>query len=81
LAAAKEEKIVAETHHMRKLWILAVVVFACAYAVEMVLERMFLVDSIGWWYTALVAAVYTAIVMALAVFTRSLWRAIRRRQS
>lgn len=49
---------------MKRNTVLVAAVFAASFVVESILERQHLVDSIGWWYTALVAAIYTLVVIA-----------------
>lgn len=57
---------------LRRSAILALIVFILSYLVEWILEQQRLVDSIGWWYTALVAAVYTVAIMGLIAIGRLL---------
>ena len=66
---------------VRRFALLAFVVFALSYLVELALEHQGLVDSIGWWYTALVAAVYTVAITGLILLGRLLIGGLRSRSS
>jgi len=59
-----------ENGSMRRIWFLiASIVFVASLVVQIVLERMHKIDSIGVWYTAYSALIYTVlalIVLALA---------------
>ena len=48
---------------MKRKALLVAAIFAASFVAESVLERQHLVDSIGWWYTALVAAIYTLVLV------------------
>jgi len=63
---------------MRKGYaVLTLIVFALSYVIELVLEHQHRVDSIGWWYTAIVAAVYTAVITGIVLIGRLIIRALR----
>lgn len=50
---------------MRNILLVSLGVFGCAVVLEVILENYRLVDSIGWWYTAMVAAVYTIVILPI----------------
>jgi hypothetical protein len=64
---------------VRNFLLVLVVVFGCAVVLEVILENYRLVDSIGWWYTAIVAAVYTIVIMPVIGVVWLLVRKLRRR--
>lgn len=53
--------------------------FGLSLLLERILEKLGKVDSIGLWYTAIVAAVYTLIVMVLGLVLQGVWAFLRNR--
>jgi hypothetical protein len=58
-----------------------VLIFITSVAVELTLEELHLVDSIGMWYTLLVATVYTVLVSVVLFALTTLVKASRRNGS
>ncbi len=54
------------------------VIFCVAVGIQMVLEQLNLVDSIGFWYTAYSAGINTAILFVGFVIGRFAVRKVRR---
>lgn len=58
-------------------WLL---VFVTAFSVQLILEQLNLVDSIGLWYTVYCAVITTALLYALYALIGFVFRKLLRRQ-
>jgi hypothetical protein len=54
--------------------ILIPIIFILSFIVELLLEHFGKVDSIGLWYTLLVALVYSLITLAAVYLMTKLWK-------
>jgi predicted membrane metal-binding protein len=57
--------------------ILIPVIFILSFVAELLLEHFGKVDSIGLWYTILVAFVYSLIALAAVYWMNKLWKSRR----
>lgn len=58
---------------------MALAVYGIAFVTELWLEAIGRVDSIGIWYTGLVAAFYAGLVLAVVLVLTAVWRLMRGR--
>ena len=63
---------------MKKFTMFIVIVFLLSFLLELILEELGKVDSIGLWYTGLVALVYTVGLSIVAAFVLGVQRLFKK---